>query len=152
MNLSARPVLEESARDALRAAGLRVTPQRVAILEVLSAAEGRHLSADDVFAQLSTSSLRLDRSTAYRVLADLTDRRLLTQVRFADGVARFEVQSRTHHHAVCVRCAATEDVPGRVIQPLSSALRRATGFVMAPDEPLLVRGLCAACARAQPPS
>ena len=138
--------VEEPARDALRAVGLRVTPQRIAILEVLSSAEGHHLSADDVWERLSALRLSLDRSTAYRVLADLTDAGILTQVRFADGVARFEMQSQVHHHAVCTRCGATEDVPPRLIQPLTMALRQATGFAMAPEEPVLVRGLCAVCA------
>ena len=146
---------DATAREALRAAGLRVTPQRVAILDVLTSAGGHHLSADDVWEQLSSARLSLDRSTAYRVLADLTDAGLLTQVRFADGVARFEVQSQVHHHAVCTLCGVTQDVPVRLIQPLSSALRRTTGFAMAPDEPLLVHGLCAVCAASagsQPPS
>ena len=138
--------VDESARDALRAAGLRVTPQRIAILEVLSSAEGRHLSADDVWERLSALRLSLDRSTAYRVLADLTDAGILTQVRFADGVARFEVQSQVHHHAVCTRCGATEDVPARLMQALATSLQRATGFALAPEEPVLVHGLCAVCA------
>src|ERR1700676_3527065 len=89
------------APDVLRAAGLRATPQRVAVLEALGDAGGEHLSADDVWQRLAAVNSTMDRSTAYRVLADLTDVGLLTQVRFADGVARFEMQSIAHHHAVC---------------------------------------------------
>jgi len=70
----------------------------------------------------------------------------LTQWRFADGVARFEVQGRAHHHAVCVQCGRTEDVPVELVKPLSAALARTTGFAVAMDEPLLVRGRCRACA------
>src|ERR1700676_842760 len=101
----------EKPREALRSAGLRVTPQRVAVLSALHNARGDHLSADDVWQHLSRSSSLLDRSTAYRVLADLTDVGLLTQVRFDDGVARFEVQSQAHHHAVCTQCGSTSDLP-----------------------------------------
>ena len=140
---------DDPARDALRAAGLRVTPQRIAILDVLSSANGHHLSADDVWDRLSQARLSLDRSTAYRVLADLTDAGLLTQVRFADGVARFEMQSQVHHHAVCTRCGATEDVPPRLMQALATSLQRATGFTVSPVEPMLVHGVCAACAAGQ---
>lgn len=131
-------------RDALRDAGLRVTPQRLAVLEALGDAGGEHLSADDVWQHLSPSS-SMDRSTAYRVLADLTDAGLLTQVRFADGVARFERQGRAHHHAVCGRCGSTADVPIALVKPLNAALARTIGFAMAMDEPLLVRGTCSAC-------
>ncbi len=132
-------------RDALRDAGLRVTPQRLAVLEALSDAGGDHLSADDVWQQLAPR-WSMDRSTAYRVLADLTDAGLLTQVRFGDGVARFEVQSRAHHHALCVHCGATDDVPVALVRPLTTALARTLGFAVAADEPLVVRGTCQACA------
>lgn len=134
-----------TARESLREAGLRVTPQRLAVLGALGNAGGDHLSADDVWQQLP-AGISMDRSTAYRVLADLSDAGLLTQVRFSDGVARFEMQSRAHHHAVCRQCGATEDLPAGLVKPLAAAVRRRSGFVVAPDEPLLVRGRCAGCA------
>jgi Fe2+ or Zn2+ uptake regulation protein len=140
------------ARDALRAAGLRVTPQRVAVLEALGDAGGEHLSADDVWQRLATANSTMDRSTAYRVLADLADVGLLTQVRFADGVARFEMQSIAHHHAVCVRCGGTQDIPAVLVKPLAAALGRAMRFNVALDEPLLVRGTCDRCASGPLPS
>ena len=139
-----------ASRAALRDAGLRVTPQRLAVLEALANADGDHLSADDLWQQLPAGA-SMDRSTAYRVLADLSDVGLLTQVRFSDGISRFEVQSRAHHHAACRRCGATEDLPAALIKPLAAAVRRRTGFVVAADEPLLVRGTCAVCAAAPDP-
>jgi Fe2+ or Zn2+ uptake regulation protein len=128
----------------LREAGLRVTPQRLAVLETLGDARGEHLSADDVWQHLPRR-VTMDRSTAFRALADLTDAGLLTQVRFADGVARFEVQSRVHHHAVCRVCGSTADVPAALVRPLAAALVRGLRFAIAPDEPLLVRGTCDTC-------
>ncbi|MGH7721602.1 MAG: Fur family transcriptional regulator [Candidatus Dormibacteria bacterium] len=133
-------------RDALRRAGLRVTPQRLAVLEAMSDAGGEHLSADDVWQQLPPR-WSMDRSTAFRVLADLTDAGLLTQVRFADGVARFEMQSHAHHHAVCTRCGSTSDIPTNLVTPIAAALARTIGFEVARDQPLLVRGTCRACAQ-----
>jgi len=136
--------------DTLRGVGLRVTPQRIAVLAALSDAEGGHLSADDVWEQAVLRDSTMDRSTAYRVLSDLTGAGLLTQVRFADGVARFEVQSCAHHHAICTQCGLTEDVPVDLVKPLGSALNRTTGFTMSLDEPLLVRGTCRTCMTAKP--
>jgi Fur family ferric uptake transcriptional regulator len=133
-------------REALRGAGLRVTPQRVAVLETLSDAGGHHLSADDVWQRLSSGGSSMDRSTAYRVLADLADAGLLTQVRLEDSVARFEVQGVAHHHAVCVVCGSTQDVPADAVRPLSATLARRTGFRLSLREPLMVRGTCRDCA------
>jgi Fe2+ or Zn2+ uptake regulation protein len=132
-------------QDALRGAGLRVTPQRLAVLDALSDAAGHHLSADDVWQRLSAASSSMDRSTAYRVLADLADVGLLTQVRFEDGVARFEMQAVAHHHAVCIHCGSTHDVPIELVRPLSAALARRIGFRVSLEEPLLVRGTCRDC-------
>jgi Fur family transcriptional regulator, ferric uptake regulator len=133
-------------RDTLRGAGLRVTPQRVAVMETLSDAGGHHLSADDVWQRLSAGGSSMDRSTAYRVLADLADAGLLTQVRLEDGVARFEMQGVAHHHAVCVVCGSTQDVPADAVGPLSATLARRTGFRVSLREPLMVRGTCRDCA------
>jgi Fur family ferric uptake transcriptional regulator len=136
---------EHAARDAVRAAGLRATPQRQAVLAVLGSAEGAHLSADDVWQRLRGRGTEMDRSTVYRVLADLTDAGLLEQVRLGDGIARFEIQEVAHHHAVCTRCGGTEDVSVDAVHALASRMRRESGFALA-HHPLLLPGLCAACA------
>lgn len=137
----------ETARQRIRASGLRVTPQRLAVLEVLQSAGGHHLSADDVWRRLHRSAAEMDRSTAYRVLADLTDAGLLQQAQLGDGVSRFEIQAEAHHHAVCTACGATEDVGVDAIEHLGRQLRRQTGFVLG-DQPLLLAGRCARCAGA----
>ena len=136
---------EAATRATLRRAGLRATPQRLAVLSEAARAGGAHLSAEDVWQRLRQGGGEMDRSTVYRVLADLTQAGLLEQVRLGDGVARFEIQDVAHHHAVCTRCGATEDVSVEAVHALSSRLRRETGFVLG-HHPLLLPGLCTACA------
>jgi Fur family transcriptional regulator, ferric uptake regulator len=136
---------EPAAREAVRAAGLRATPQRLTVIAVLERAEGAHLSADDVWQRLRDSGGEMDRSTVYRVLADLTDAGLLEQVRLGDGIARFEIQEVAHHHAVCTRCGGTEDVSEDAVRALSTRMRRESGFLLG-HHPLLFPGLCEACA------
>jgi len=86
----------------------------------------------------------MDRSTVYRVLDRLTTAQLMKQVRLSDGVSRFEIQEVEHHHAVCIHCGATEDVPAAAVHVLSRQLRRVSGFALS-DQPLLFPGLCAGC-------
>lgn len=136
------------AGDALRAAGLRATPQRIGVLDILQRVEGAHLSADDVWQRLQAAGGGMERSTVYRVLSQLTEAGLLEQVPLGDGVARFEIQEVAHHHAVCTRCGATEDVGIEVVRALAVRMRRETGFVLG-HHPLLLPGLCAACAAAR---
>ena len=134
----------ELARERLRTVGLRVTPQRLAVLEILEAAPHEHLSADDVWRRLDDAAHPLDRSTAYRVLADLTGAGILQQAQLGDGAARFEVRAEPHHHAVCVVCGATEDVRPDSIEVLARRLREMSGFALG-SEPLLLSGRCARC-------
>jgi Fur family ferric uptake transcriptional regulator len=141
------PEATELARQRLRGVGLRVTPQRLAVLATLQAADGHHLSADDVWRRLRSSAGEMDRSTAYRALADLTDAGLLQQAQLGDGVTRFEIQDEAHHHAVCTVCGATEDVGVDAIERLGRQLRKDTGFMLG-TQPLLLAGRCAGCASA----
>ncbi len=135
----------------LRSVGLRATPQRLAVLSALQQAAGAHLSADEAWQRLDGTP-RIDRSTAYRILADLTAAGLLKQVRLGDGVSRFEIQSTEHHHAVCAQCRSTLDIEASMVQSWGEQLRDATGFLMGGDA-LLLTGVCGACtaraARAQ---
>jgi len=139
---------ETASRETVRAAGLRATPQRMAVLAVVASAGGAHLSAEDVWQRLREGPGEMDRSTVYRVLSDLTDVGLLEQVRLGDGVARFEIQEIAHHHAVCTRCGATEDVSVEAVLALAARLNRESGFVLG-HHPLLLPGLCASCGAAR---
>jgi Fe2+ or Zn2+ uptake regulation protein len=133
----------------LRGAGLRATPQRLAVLDALEHAGGAHLSADEVWQQLGDHP-HMDRSTAYRILADLTAAGLLKQVRLRDGISRFEIQSTEHHHAVCTECGATLDIDASMVSAWTGQLRKAAGFVIGPDA-LLLTGLCRSCAASPRP-
>jgi len=144
-SISSRTHAEEADREAIRAAGLRATPQRMAAYEAMQRAGGRHLSADDVWQQLRRHPAGMDRSTAYRILGDLARASLLKEVRLADGVARFEIQHAAHHHAVCTNCGATEDVSPGVLRALSRRLRADSGFLLG-EQPLLLPGVCSECA------
>ena len=135
---------EAATRETIRAAGLRATPQRLAVLAVAAAAGRSPSQRRGRLAAPPQGNGEMDRSTVYRVLADLTEAGLLEQVRLGDGVARFEIQEVAHHHAVCTRCGATEDVSVEAVHALASRLRRDTGFSLA-HHPLLLPGLCAAC-------
>lgn len=134
-----------AARELLHQAGLRATPQRIAVLEALRNARGHHLSADEVWQRVGSGEAAMDRSTAYRVLASLSAAGILTQVRLADDVTRFEIQQVPHHHAVCVNCGATEDVDVDWVERLGARLHERSGFVLG-NEALLLPGLCRRCA------
>lgn len=95
----------------LRGAGLRVTTQRVHVLDALR--RHPHSSADTVFAGIRDSLPGIAAGTVHGILNDLTDAGVVRRVSLPDvGSALYELQGDdNHHHLQCVQCGRVEDVP-----------------------------------------
>ncbi len=99
----------QGAHDRLRAAGLRSTPQRQAILAAFRGGAAEHLSADEVFAAASTSLPGLSRGTVYATLAEFTEIGLLSAFGTPEPV-RYETNNSQHGHFRCRLCLRVYDV------------------------------------------
>jgi Fur family ferric uptake transcriptional regulator len=100
-----------AAPERLRAAGLRVTVQRVAVLDAL--ATHPHASAETVYSRLRNDLRGLALPTVHGILNDLTGARIVRRVSLPDAAsALYEVQDAfdNHHHLQCVECGRVEDV------------------------------------------
>lgn len=137
--------------SAVRAAGLRWTPQRQLILQTLREAGGRHMTAEEVWRAVSEQYATLNRSTVYRVLETLTGIGLVRQTRLGGDTAQFELEGgEAHHHLVCVRCRRMVEISADDIAPLATRLLERHGYHVG-DSVLTVEGVCADC-RASPES
>ncbi len=134
----------QQARTALRAAGLRGTVARLAVLQRLLAAQVPQ-SHSDVYIALRTRGF--DSATIYRNLMELTRARLLTRVDVGDHVWRFEktpgtrTSRATHPHFVCDECgsvACLDDGDVRVS-------RRRRNERVAQISSITVKGRCRRC-------
>ena len=93
----------------LRESGLRVTRQRVAVLEVLDAHP--HADTDSVIRRVREAAGDISHQAVYDVLRALTDAGLLRRIQPAGSVARYEVRvGDNHHHLVCRSCGTIADV------------------------------------------
>ena len=130
-------------RTALRAHGLRVTPQRLAVYTALRAL-GRHATAEDVLERVHGTVPGVSLPTVYAGLELLADLGLASRVH-AGRAVRYDPRADAHHHFVCDSCGAVSDLDATV--DLAPALERLrdTGAQPAGAE-VLVRGRCAACA------
>ena len=138
----ARPVTDE-AKTALRTRGLRATPSRIAVLELLRV-ESAPMSHGDVADRLA--SRPWDRATIYRNLVDLSEVGLARRTDVGDHVWRFEAVSddhdTAHPHFVCTECGTVECLP-----EIELSIRRAKAprAVRQRQVEVHVRGLCDAC-------
>lgn len=126
----------------LRAAGLRVTAPRLAILRALEA-DRSHPNAEQVHAALHPEHPSLSLSTVYKTLEAFLRAGLVRRVA-TDGSLRVDGVLKEHDHAVCRACGRVFDID-----------RRRFGSADAPDrlpQGLAVRGfrieydvVCATC-------
>ena len=136
----------------LKRAGLKMTPQRIAIVELFASDES-HPTAQDLFERLKPEFPSMSFATVYNTLDALAGAGLSTIVRLSaaagGNAARFDPNTEAHHHAVCDRCGAVNDVATASLSPSSATVRKlrraAPGFAVRAVE-RVYRGLCARCA------
>ncbi len=89
----------------LRDAGLKITQQRLAVLNYLENKKLYHFTAEDLFNSFHAMGEHIGLTTIYRVLSQLENAGILMRHYF-DGVkAYYELQTNHHHdHLVCLRC------------------------------------------------
>ena len=126
----------------MRAAGLKLTPQRYAVLDFLVRSR-EHPTADQISAALNRRFPRASRATIYNTLNALRDAGLVHEVYMDDSVARFDANLDEHHHFVCRLCGRLEDVPFDVVGELP-ARKLERGHTVENYE-IVMRGVCAAC-------
>jgi Fur family transcriptional regulator, ferric uptake regulator len=128
----------------LRAAGQKVTPQRLIILSALRHAGG-HVTAAQLLEASRTAYPYIDASTVYRTLAAARDLRLISETNMGGGETLYEwLGSDRHHHLICRRCGQVESLDEAHLNVLSTALERETGFRADLDH-IAIFGTCAAC-------
>ena len=75
----------------------------------------------------------------------LCEAELAREVRFGDGIARYEMRGESHHdHLICERCGQNIEVVDPEIERLQEALARRHGFVPTFHR-LYLYGICPAC-------
>jgi Fur family ferric uptake transcriptional regulator len=138
----------ESLRERLRAAGLRSTGARVAVLRVLEGAAAP-MSHAEVHERVTGEGF--DRATIYRNLIDLTDAGLVSRSDVGDHVWRFELRGEraahaaAHAHFVCTDCGDVSCLPDEAVRLVSApnGVPRAIGERQIEVQ---VKGVCDRCA------
>ena len=103
----------KDALAALSRASLRRTPQRLAIVRAF-VDDHTHPTAQTIFDRLRRSMPTMSFATVYNTLAALERAGSCRVLRVQDdGSARFDPRVDPHDHAICDRCGAVRDLPGK---------------------------------------
>lgn len=128
---------------AFRERKVRCTPQRYVILDYLLRSHD-HPTAEDIHQSINRSDPRASLATVYKSLHSLAKAGLIREVVLEGNAARFESNTKRHHHFVCERCGRVEDVEWFDVPQVAKRTTR-DGRKVAGYE-LVLRGLCRACA------
>jgi Fur family ferric uptake transcriptional regulator len=131
--------------DRLRARGLRWTPQRRTIIDVLAGADG-HITGAELVERCRARDATTIPSTVYRTLDVLDELGLVRHGHAADGHPEFHVlPAEEHGHLHCRECGATWEMGEARASAVVQALRASDGFEVDIGHVTLV-GRCRECA------
>jgi Fur family transcriptional regulator, ferric uptake regulator len=133
-------------RQGLRARGLRWTPQRRVVLEVLAGFDG-HVTATDLVDGCRAIDPTTTPSTVYRTLDVLEELGLVSHSHGREGRQEFHVNPAADHgHLVCSSCGRSWELAPAEARPIVDGLRATRGFSVDVAH-LSIEGHCADCAR-----
>jgi Fur family ferric uptake transcriptional regulator len=129
--------------QALRAAGLRPTRSRLAILDALRR-NTRAVSAQELFVALRDKSPAPGLATIYRTLSALADAGAVDTFRKGDEAFFRLCRDGHHHHLVCDECGLVEEVEAEEVEAWVARVSRRRSFTVTAHRADIF-GLCSAC-------
>ncbi|SHI54244.1 Fur family transcriptional regulator, ferric uptake regulator [Parasporobacterium paucivorans DSM 15970] len=142
---------QENFKDQLKEKGLKVTSQRVAVLEVLDLNRGKHLTTEELYELVKAMSPDIGLATVYRTVQLLLDMNLIDRITLDDGSIRYEIAEEKdklsghhHHHLICLDCGDIVSFADDLLENLEDNIRKTTGFEVV-DHEVKLYGYCRAC-------
>ncbi|MBX6385383.1 MAG: transcriptional repressor [Microbispora sp.] len=133
--------------EELRAAGLRVTAARVALLETVRS--GDHLDVEAIASGVRDRVGHVSLQAVYEALHALTAAGLVRRIEPAGSPARFEGRvGDNHHHVVCRSCGVVADVDCAVGEAPCLTASDSHGFII-DEADVIYWGLCPGCSSAR---
>jgi Fur family transcriptional regulator, ferric uptake regulator len=129
----------------LRARGLRMTPQRRAIVAEIMRTRG-HISPTALARKVQGEMPGVNASTVYRTLSLLEEVGVLSHAHLEGGAEYHRAEEAGHVHLTCSNCGAEDDLSLEEAEALSNLIERHREFL--PDlTHFAISGLCAECRR-----
>lgn len=135
----------EQALSKLKNTGVRMTPQRHAILSYLLDSK-IHPTADDIYRALESKFPNMSVATVYNNLKVFIEAGLVRELTYGDDSSRFDADMSDHYHARCEVCGRISDFEYPSVQGIEQIAARETGFDVHGHR-LEVVGLCPDCAK-----
>jgi Fur family transcriptional regulator, iron response regulator len=137
-----------NALELLRAAHLRPTHQRLALVRLLFERGDRHVTAEQLHAEAVAAAVRVSLATVYNTLHQFIEVGLLREVVVHSGRSYFDTNVSYHHHFFFEDTGRLLDIPGEHVAfsglpepPGGAAVRRIDVIIRVDRDPAPVTGL-----------
>lgn len=129
------PVNQEKFKQKLKERGLKVTNQRLLVLETLECNRDKHMTVEDIYDLVKEDCPDIGLATIYRTVQLLMEMQLVDCINLGDGCTRYEigedesaVNRHHHHHLICRLCGGVEPFKDDLLDGLERHVEEATGF------------------------
>lgn len=141
----------EMFKKILRENGLKVTTQRLVILQVLYSRPGAHMTAEEIYDLVKKKHPDIGLATVYRTIQMLSDLNLIDKLNLDDGYVRYEIgitdedsDGHHHHHLICNECGNIYPFEDDLLYELEEKIKNTTGFEV-DDHEVKFFGHCKSC-------
>jgi len=95
-------------RDFLKEKNLKITPQRIAVLEAILEL-GNHPTAENIIESIKMNHPNIAIGTVYKILEIFVDNSIVKKVKTDKDIMRYDAILEKHHHLYCVESDRIED-------------------------------------------
>lgn len=139
----------KSIQSSLQERGIRLTPQRRALLEVIDKT-GLHLDAERLYELARQKDPKINRVTVYRTIKMLKDAGLVDELdlmHWSGDQHYYESRLKQEHaHMICLQCGRVEEFFGEPLKKLRQRIESHFGFQVV-NVRIEVGGYCSNCQR-----
>lgn len=130
-------------KELIRNKGLRVTPARLAVLNVLTDTH-KPLDIASIWELTSRRRVDADQATIYRIIENFIQNDLISRLQFQEKKFFYEAKREEHHHVICKNCGKIEDFSKCNIKRLEREICDEIGFRVE-SHSLEFYGICRDC-------
>ena len=106
-------------REAIRAAGLRATRQRMALAELIFGSGHRHISAEQLHGEARAADIAVSLATIYNTLHQFTEAGLLREILVDPRRSYFDTNTSVHPHLYFEDDGRVEDIPSTELERMN---------------------------------
>lgn len=133
----------QQAVHTLKESGVRITPQRHAVLEYLLTST-THPTADEIYKALESKFPNMSVATVYNNLRVLRKIGLVRELTYGDQSSRFDCNMTDHYHITCNMCGVIVDFDYPSLEEVESLAEQVTGFTVSHHR-MEIYGVCEGC-------